>query len=354
MDEFRPLSPNLSAAFERQQRACSDLGSPFTARLCALFAEHGLPRSRLRARMMAWDRDTTASGDALPVRLCGALHELVLAGQGTSLAEIYPPRHVGHDDRRMLAEIGQAIGDHDTFLTSRLSSPPQTNEVRRSTAVLAALLHIAARTRMPLQLSEVGASAGLNLLLDRYRHQLGKEMRGAADSPVRLAPEWRGPLPPDVDLTIAQRRGCDLSPFDLTSREDRTRLLSYVWADQTERLERMRTAIDIAVRSPPVVDRADAVEWLALQLAEPTPGRAQVLYHTIAWQYLPEEAKRAGREQIEAAGARATAEAPLFLVAMEDDGQRPGAALHLEAWPDGSRTELARVDFHGRWIDWLE
>ena len=351
MDDFQPLSTNLIAAFERQELSCSSLGSPFTANLRALFAQHGLPPSGLRERMMAWQEDPTSSGDALPVRLCGALHELVLAGNDADLAAVYPPNH-REDDGRLLTALSNTIGTHDRFLTQRLSSPPQTNEVRRSTAIYAALMHIADRTRMPLKLSEVGASAGLNLLLDRFHHDLGEKQHGSISSSVRLTPEWRGLAPKAADVTIEDRRGCDLSPFDLTCADDRTRLLSYVWADQAERLDRMRAAIDLAAQSPAQVDRADAVDWLDLRLQTATPGQAHVVYHTIAWQYLPDAAKRAGRAHIEAAGARATEEAPIFLVTMEDDGGRPGAALHLESWPGGSRTELARVDFHGRWIEW--
>lgn len=351
MDDFQPLSSNLIAAFERQELSCTSLGSPFTANLCALFAQHGLPSSGLRERMMAWQEDPTSSGDALPVRLCGALHELVLSGKDDDLAAVYPPNH-REDDGRLLAALSNTIGTHDPFLTFRLSSPPQTNEVRRSTAIYAALMHIADRTRMPLKLSEVGASAGLNLLLDRFHHDLADKQHGSIGSSVRLTPEWRGLAPRTADVTIEDRRGCDLSPFDLTFADDQTRLLSYVWADQTERLDRMRAAIHLAAQSPAQVDRADAVDWLDPRLQSATPGQAHVVYHTIAWQYLPDAAKRAGRAHIEAAGARATEEAPLFLVTMEDDGGRPGAALHLESWPGGSRTQLARVDFHGRWIEW--
>lgn len=352
MSEASPLSPALIDAFRFQSEAGAKMGSPFMERLCGLIAEHGLPQSETRDALLDWHGDLTARGEALPVRLCGALHELVLTGADPDLQDAYPPRHDRLADNDLVRVVNRAVSRHDGFLVSRLGSPPQTNEIRRSSAVFAALLHIAKRTGLPLRLSEIGASAGLNLLVDRFSHAYGDTIRGHTDSPVRLAPTWTGPVPPYTQLTIVERRGCDLSPFDLSVDEHCTRLLSYNWADQQERIDRMRAAIDIARQSPPRVDRADAVDWLEQRLEQSRPGEAHVLYHTIAWQYLPDAARRSCKRLIEAAGERATETAPFFLVSLEMDGRSPGASLQQQSWPHGKRVELARVDTHGRWINW--
>ncbi len=348
------LPDHLAGAFARQQEACRTLGSPFNALLCQAVVRYGLPESRTRSTLVDWQGDPTGAGDALPVRLCGALHELVLTEAESGLGGLYPPNHHTVNAATLHKAITAAITTHDRFIATRLRMAPQTNEVRRSTAIIATLLHIAARTNLPLQISEIGASAGLNLRLDRFAHVICGKTYGAADSPLRLEPDWSGPPPPEAGLRIDDRRGCDLSPLDLDHDGDRTRLLSYVWPDQPDRLERLRAAMGIADAVPVRVDRKDAIAWLEARLREPRNGRAHVLYHTIAWQYLPEDAKRLGRNIIEKAGARATPSAPLFLLGMEPDGQSPGAALRLDAWPDGTSVELARVDFHGRWVRWRE
>ena len=352
MAEPVPLSPALSDAFRMQSAAGAKMGSPFMQRLCGLFAEQGLPDSATRDALIDWRGNLTAHGESLPVRLCAALHELVLSGADANLGTVYPPHHEGHDDAVFLDVIVRAIRQHDGFLLARLAYAPQTNEIRRSSAIYAALSHIAARTGQPLRLSEIGASAGLNLMLDRFCHIYDGAERGFAGSTVRLTPQWSGALPPDLQLNITERRGCDLTTFDLTLDEDCTRLLSYNWADQAERIERMRAAIDIARALPPQVDQADAIDWLEQRLEQRHPGEAHVLYHTIAWQYLPEAAQQAGRRLIEAAGDRATNDSPLFLVSLEMDGGSPGAGLRQTSWPGGKHIELARVDTHGRWIDW--
>lgn len=348
----KPLPPLLTAAFEKQEAACRNLGSPFTSLICGTVARRGLPTSKTRATMVNWDGDPSSAADALPIRLCGALHELVLTGADRQLSRLYPPNHESVTSETLHDAIKSAIHHHDDLLVERLHRAPQTNEVRRSTALLAGFLHIADRTGMPLHLSEIGASAGLNMHFDHFAHKIAGRPYGKPTSNIQLEPDWKGPPPPPAELVIAERAGCDLSPFDLSRKEEQTRLLSYVWADQHDRLERLRTAIAIAASRPVRIDRSDALDWLNNRLRTVQKGHAHVLYHTIAWQYLPEAAKKRGREMIEQAGATATREAPLLLLAMEPDGKSPGAGLRLDAWPGGSSEELARVDFHGRWVHW--
>lgn len=345
-----PFPPRLTAAFEKQELACRNLGSPFTSLICGSVARNGLPESKTRSIMVHWVGDPSSAGDALPIRLCGALHELVLTRSDEQLCRIYPPNHENVTADHLYEAIASAVHSHDDVLAARMQRAPQTNEVRRSTALLAGFLHIADRTGMPLDISEIGASAGLNLRFDRFAHRIDGRPYGPAISKVQLEPDWSGPPPPSAQLVIEDRRGCDLSPFDLTQNAEQTRLLSYVWADQQDRLERLRAAMATA---PPVpIDRADAVDWLQTRLKETRIGRAHVLFHTIAWQYLPDAARKQGRDIIEQAGARSTRNTPLFLLAMEPDGKSPGAGLRLDSWPGGSSEELARVDFHGRWIQW--
>ena len=132
----------------------------------------------------------------------------------------------------------------------------------------------------------MGCSAGLNLLWDRYRFQLGETFWGAQDSPVRLEPKWEGPSPRPAPITVASRRGVDQLPIDLDDPEQRFRLMSYVWADQPERVERVRGALHIALQDPPPVDRGDAADWVEAELAELPEGQTTVLYHSWVWNYL--------------------------------------------------------------------
>ncbi|PPJ45554.1 DUF2332 domain-containing protein [Rhizobium sp. KAs_5_22] len=337
-------------SFLRQAKACDDLGSPFTARLCRMAAERLNEETAVGRQLLRWQGDPTGAGDALALRFAGALHAVVRSGQDPELAAAYPPNNTA-DDESLWAAVDAALRRDEAFILQWLRSPPQTNEVRRSGALLPGFLTVARLFGKPLMLSEVGASAGLNLQWDRYAYRLGDFAWGPASS-VTLAPDWEGPPPPKADLQVSERAGCDLNPLDPASGEDRERLAAYIWADQADRLERTRAALEIAAASDLKVDRADAIQWLAERLERPQGGSTHVVYHSIAWQYLPQDLKARGEALIAQAGDRATYDAPLARLQMEADGKPDGAALILQIWPSGERHEIGRADFHGRWVQW--
>ena len=128
--------------------------------------------------------------------------------------------------------------------------------------------------------------------------------------------------------------------------------MSYVWADQIDRLARIEAALAVAARAPWRVERADAADWIEERFSpEPVTGRARVLFHTIVWQYLPE----AARQRIETAlqaGARASVSAPLAWFRVEQDEVDGSAGIRLTVWPSGATVNLGRAHYHGRWTRW--
>lgn len=248
--------------------------------------------------------------------------------------------------------VENALVNHSGFILKHLGSPPQTNEVRRSSILLPGFWQIARLTGLPFVLSELGASAGLNLHWDKFRFQLGEQSWGDEISGVRMVADWAGPTVAPQTIAIQARAGCDLNPLDPADKDDQNRLLSYIWPDQLDRLARTRAAFEIAGRSGIKVEQADAIDWLQQRLAVRYKKSVHVIYHTIAWQYFPQASKLQGEALLEAAGGRATADAPLAWLRFEADGKSPGAALKLTLWPGGEEHYLARADYHGRWIDW--
>ncbi|MGL3607043.1 DUF2332 domain-containing protein [Rhizobium sp. G187] len=340
----------IRESFHRQAKACDDLGSPFTARLCRLAADRLTDKTSVGTVILGWQGNPDGTGDAVALRLAGTLHALVRSGKDPELAAVYPPHAV--DDDTLWGAISNALQRDEAFMLDRLASAPQTNEVRRSSALLPGFLTIAALTEKPLALSEVGASAGLNLQWDRYSYTLGDTGFGDTSS-VHLEPRWEGPPPPDVRLDVAERAGCDLNPLDPASEDDRLRLFSYIWADQQDRLDRTAAALAMATENGLKVQKADAIAWLRQRLATPRPGLTHVIYHTIAWQYFPAELKAEGEALITEAGLRATQDAPLARLQLEADGKPDGAAILLTMWPTGETREIGRADFHGRWVKWV-
>ncbi len=352
MSEAGTRNAVIRASFDDQAAACAALGSPFTARLCRLLGTRLDEENAVGRRILSWPGDPSGKHDALALRLAGALHALVLAGTNPALAACYPPADASDD--ALWAACRNAFETDEAFLLERLLSPPQTNEVRRSGALLPGFLTIAALCGKPLVLSEVGASAGLNLQWDRYAYRLGQSSWAIANSDILIAPDWSGPEPEMANIQVIDRAGCDLRPVDPADAQERLRLLSYIWADQADRIERTGKSLALASERPLPVEQADAVEWLEQRLSMPIPGAAHVVYHSIVWQYLPAEKREAGRRVLEAAGAKATADAPLAHLQMEaDDQPKDGAALTLQVWPSGRKEMIGRADFHGRWVRWF-
>lgn len=345
------MSPHVLEAFKSQANACRGLGSPFTAMLCDMLVDRLDGDSRFGARILNWS--DTAMVDAVPLRATGALHALARSGKARDLAALYPPLETKPEI--LWEAIAGAISRHDDFLHEFLDSPPQTNEVSRSSAVLGMSLKLAERFKMPLALYEIGASAGLNLAFDRYHYLLGDDREWGDDkSTVHIESEWRGNLPNlDTELEIVSRSGCDRKPLDPHDPDSAERQLAYIWADQHRRIGRVSAALAAAANTPYQVDKADAADWVEQQLAERgEPGVARVFFHTIVWQYLSDEARDRIATAFAEAGAKATQETPLVWMFMESEDHPAGAVLKQTVWPGGVQETVGLSDYHGRWVDW--
>lgn len=337
------MRDDLVNAFHTQSRACRELGSPFMARLMQLLPGLVPPGSALAERLDSTPGDPGPSGASLPLRLAGGLHHLVLTRADPGLISAWPPAQTAD-----LAEtVASALCRHEQMLTDWIRHAPQTNEVGRSAVILPAAAEAAARFGLPLRLSELGASAGLNLNFHRYALDAVGVSCGAPDPVLRLAPAWTGAPPRPGAVAVAEARGVDLNP--LSPLTDGLRLLSYIWPDQLDRLSRMRAALAAAEAHPPAVDQGEAADWLEARLADPCEGQCHFVFHTIALQYFPAASQQRIRRAMVQAAARATTRAPLAWLSMEADGRPDGAAVTLRMWP-GDTTSTARAGFHGQWV----
>ncbi len=334
--------------FHRQADGCAAHGSPFNARLLRLLADQGLPPGPLADRIAHWPGDIRAA--AVGLRLAGALNGLVIEGRDSALAAVYPLSGQSPSDDRLLGAVTGAIQRHQDWLMARIDSAPQTNEVRRSAVLIAAAHWLRAQYDLPFVLSELGSSAGLNLMFDRYALKIGSARFGPEDAALTFGPDWDGPLPGSMPPVIAERAGTDLAPLD--PEADRSRLLSYIWPDQPDRIARTEVALALARRNRPRVDKADAADWLQQRLSERRDGHLHMVFHTIARQYFPPRTRARITALLEGAGRCATPTAPLAHVWMEADETPDSAALGLRLWPDDVILDLGRADFHGRWIRW--
>lgn len=330
----------------RGQAGYCDSTSPFYAVLLRRMADD------VDAGGPTWDLLRATADDPVgfvpQLRLLGAVHALALRGEAPELAAHYPSCGGDGDAAVVWPAVRTVLADHHDELVPWLARPPQTNEVGRAAALIVALLTATATTRLPVRLLEIGASAGLNLRLDRFWYEADGQGVGDAASPVRFVDCWEGGRPPlDAPLRIDSRLGCDRSPIDPTSEDGRIALLAYTWPDMDARLALLRAALDVAARVPVVVEQADFRTWLPAQLAEPVPGRLTVVQHSIVLQYCDADTIRGLGDALHAAGARATAEAPLAWLRLEPRSMANiEPQLRLTTWPGGAERVLGYAPFH--------
>jgi hypothetical protein len=277
--------------------------------------------------------DRIVEGDLgwdVPLRLLGALHYLVLEGKAA------------WDD------VDAALDEHADFLCRFVAEQDvQTNEVQRSWALVPAFLWL--WDGRPFDLLELGPSAGLNLVWDGYRHIHATGAFGPAAAPLTLTGEDRPAPPADLferPATVARRRGIDRNPIDVTTDDGARLLQCFVWADQTERLERLRRAIEAVRSRPPELIRGDYVERVADVLDERVEGARTVVFQTASTQYLRREELARLDEALEYAGAEEQ------LVYLTGANASDGYSLDAVAYPGRRSEHLATFDFHGAWFRW--
>ena len=78
-----------------------------------------------------------------------------------------------------------------------------------------------------------------------------------------------------------------------------------------------------------------------------------MVVHSIVWQYFAKETAARAKAAIQAAGERASSDAPFAWLSMEQYALEEPPELRLTLWPGGERQLLARVHPHGATIDWV-
>lgn len=341
---------DVRAGITEQAEHCAANGARVTARIC-------------RAQLAVIDSDTACGAklrgwpgkvleDALPLRIAGGLHWLHLSGADQRLAPVYTGSVVEQDavDAAVLA----VVRTHDAALLRWFDSPPQTNEAGRSASFMAGLAWLSGRGGPRFALHEIGASAGINTMMDRYGYDLGGVRFGPAGSPMQIVPDWRGPPPPAAPVEIVHIEGCDQAPVDLCDPAAALRVKAYVWPENADRLARMDAAIRLAGERAPQLTRADAADWVESIVARPqAAGLWRVIHHSIVWQYIPADRQARITAAIESAGAKATTERPVAWMLLETNRATFRHELIIRHWPGGGEPVLlGEAQAHGAWVEW--
>ncbi len=249
-------------------------------------------------------------------------------------------------------EFHALLHEHaDAVRATMLARRTQTNEAGRC----ATLLPVLARLPQPLALLEVGASAGLCLLPDRYGYDYGDRRLSppSPDAPVfPCRADARTPLPAQPPR-VAWRLGLDLHPGDIADASHRAWLETLVWPEQADRLHRLRAAIAIARRENPRIVQGDLVTDLPACARQAPADATLVVFHSAAVNYVADPVLReAFARTVRALGAVwISNEAPGTFPSVRARLSRPGPRGAFLLAVDGEPT--AWTDAHGAWIEWI-
>ena len=350
----QPGPEGVRAAFANQVAYCTANDAPLTAAVCDALSKVLRDDSQFGRAVLAWSGKPMADG--VPLRCAAAFHDLYLTGKHPALNPLY----AGGNDALGQADslICEAIKRHDGDLLPWLDTPPQTNESGRSANFMAAMQWLA-KQGLPndFEICEIGSSAGINLMMDRYHYNLGGTLNGPDNAAMRLAPIWHGPPPPAQNISIASLRGVDLTPLDLTDEAQAQRLKAYIWPENRDRFARMEAAIAAAQLTAPHLEQGDAADFVECAIAKPiAPHTTRILMHSIVWVYLPDATQNRIIAAMEEAGAQASKDAPLAWIMLESSRYTLRHELKVRYWPDPHGKEwhkLAESHAHGQWVKWM-
>lgn len=327
-----------------QATLCEQLGAPtWAAAIRELLP--GLGRDTAVSSLLL-DDGADPSTSMVWLRLLGAVHRLALDDTASEVAAYLPTAGGRSEPERAAVEVRRFIESRLGEVRLEMGQRVQTNEVGRAGALSAAMNWLGGE----LVLLELGASAGLNLWLDRYRVTTADSAWGPPRAKVVLAGLFSNGNPPAGSFEVRSRHGCDRNPLDLSEPAHRRLLRSFVWPDQVERLRRLDAAIATAGES--TIDQSDCVAWTRQQLAALAPGRI-VVYHSLVLPYLTDEQEEELTAVIEEAGRRANETHSLAWVTLEPFAvDAPEVELAVRRWPEGDAHRLATLAPHGGEIRW--
>jgi hypothetical protein len=371
--------PDLPTQFTQFARSVGRDGGDLYRTVCERAAEEPEVYGLLERAESAQQR---------PHLLLAAVHYLLLGGADDPLAERYatvahvrglapPPPAEEADGDRFVAFCARYKGELEVLIATRAT---QTNEIGRCTGLLPALATVSDTTGAPLSVVDLGTSAGLNLLFDRYAYTYARDAGETAGAPtlgagdpsaaVQIACALRGDAVPPLGLpAVASRAGVDLRPADPADPDQARWLLACLWPHDLRRFTRLEAALALAAAlepaARPTLYAGDLVDAVGAMAADAPPDSELCLFHSWVVAYLTPGEQRALCDAVADASRRRRvwwlfAESPFeapelpFAPAPGEHDDRSATALMLVRAEDGAfhPHRLADMHYHGTWLHW--
>ncbi|WP_319004422.1 DUF2332 domain-containing protein [Halobacillus litoralis] len=296
--------------------------------------------------------DRTQEGQPVPNMFFGAVHYLLMKGYDHPLRQFYPSlvSHPRPEQEAFPPFKSFCLENKRDILSLLKQKRVQTNEVGRCAYLYPIFCYIQQKANQKLALIEIGTSAGLQLLCDRYAYSYGGEsVYGNPSSSLTISSKVRrGTFPAFLTQppVIAERVGVDLHINDLSKKEDELWLKALIWPEHSDRRENFEQAVRHWLAAPPELREGDGVNEITELSADIPSDRALCIFHTHVANQIPENAKKELLHNIEKIGRTRTT----FHVYNNIHDNR----LYIDAYVNGRKEQkiVGETEGHGRWFDW--
>lgn len=271
--------------------------------------------------------------------------QFIMAREGGGPLEAHYPNFAGNDasiEGVALPFKAFVLAHEDELVEIGRTRYTQTNECRRCVALLPVIWMTGAGR---FHLIDLGTSAGLNLLLDRY-HYRWDDITWGEDSPVELATEMRGAAVEPREIEVLSRTGIDLHPVDPGDQADRRWLEALIWPEHSERRDRLRAALEVASTVEVELVTGDMLELLGPTLDDLPDDEAVVVMHSFTLNQLHPSM----RQRVDEIIGERRERRPIHRISMEAlDPEDPAASLGVDV--GGGLETVGRAQPHGEWLE---
>ena len=292
-------------------------------------------------------------GQPVPNLLFGAVHYLLLKGAVHKLKEFYPslvikPQHY-KESFRYFKDF--CLINKDEVIKILQTKLVQTNEVRRCAYLYPVFSYIYEKTKKPFALIEIGTSAGLQLLWDKYSYSYNTdEVVGNIGSALNITSELKSDTTPFLQSTsppVTTRIGIDLNPVDLNDEEEYLWLKSLIWTEHKDRRIMFEKAAKYIKEYPVHLVKREGVGLLS-EIVDSVPLENTVcIYHTHVANQMSKETRKSLLNIVESIGK--------YRDVFHIYNNIQDKYLHLDYYLNGVeyKQTIAETDGHGRWFKWL-
>jgi len=303
---------------------------------------------------------STSVGQPPPNMIFASVRLLLDQGAAPELLAQYPTTFTDPWDEGAYEDFRDFVLKNELEIRTILKSRKvQSNVIRRSAVLLPGLIESSATFGgSPFTNIEIGASAGLTLMWDKFRYKYVDDddsyELGVSTFPWAVETKIEGRFRQgffDSELNVTRNIGLELAPISITDQDAVDWLRALIWPEHSDNRELFEAALKTPESLELDVRSGDALVGIGPLVSELPDGEPINVYHSHTLNQFSAEMKQTFTQRL----ADISVERPVNQLGFEG-GKDGFSILSLRLFRDGkieADRELAHCEAHGRWIKWV-